>query len=328
VTIILPIIGLFLIGFAAKRVIPEPTSVVKWINYFIIYVSLPSIIFLKVPQLEFTPQVVIPAIAAWTWLAIGAAIVLLLSRWLSWAKPTEGALLLMVTMGNTSFLGYPMVLAFFDDATLAYAIFFDQLGGFLILSTYGFIVVAIYSPLIQKSSPPKGSLLADGSALAKGSSTAKSVSQISGRQILKRVFSFPPFISLMIAFSLPIAALVSLIEPVLNVFALLLMPAALFVLGVQFQPKLLPEHRKPLIIGIALKMLMAPLVACLIVLLLNGSIDVRNATIFQAAMPSMVTPGLMAIAAGMAPRFVATMLGYCTLVSFITLPLIALILNS
>lgn len=316
VTIILPIIGLFLIGFAAKRVIPEPTSVVKWINYFIIYVSLPSIILLKVPQLEFTPQVVIPAIAAWTWLAIGAAIVLLLSRWLSWAKPTEGALLLMVTMGNTSFLGYPMVLAFFDDATLAYAIFFDQLGGFLILSTYGFIVVAIYSPLLKSSSS------------AEGSSINKDVSQISGRQILKRVFSFPPFISLMIAFSLPIAALVSLIEPVLNVFALLLMPAALFVLGVQFQPKLLPEHKKPLIIGISLKMLLAPLVACLIVLALNGSIDVRNATIFQAAMPSMVTPGLMAIAAGMAPRFVATMLGYCTLVSFISLPIIALTLNS
>jgi predicted permease len=310
VHIILPIVGLFLIGFAARRVIPEPAPVVKWINYFIIYVSLPSIIFLKVPQLEFSPQVIIPAVAAWTWLAIGAAIVLLLSRWLGWAKPTEGALLLMVTMGNTSFLGYPMILVFFDDATLAYAIFFDQLGGFLILSTYGFIVVAIYSPLV------------------KNSVTSDIASQVSARKILKRIFSFPPFISLMIAFSLPISGLVSLLEPVLNTFALLLMPSALFVLGVQFQPRLLPEHRIPLIIGISLKMLVAPLVACFIVLALNGSIDVRNATIFQAAMPSMVTPGLMAIAAGIAPRFVATMLGYCTLVSFATLPIIAFILNS
>ena len=53
-------------------------------------------------------------------------------------------------MGNTSFLGYPMVLAFFNDAVLVYAIFFDQLGGFLILSTYGSIIVAFYSPQSNK----------------------------------------------------------------------------------------------------------------------------------------------------------------------------------
>ena len=308
--IILPIIGFFLIGFAARRFIAEPRFLVKWINHFIIYISLPAIIFLKVPQLEFSNQVIIPAIAAWVWLFCGIALTLLLSRWLSWTRPIEGAVLLLVTMGNTSFLGYPMVLAFFDDTVLSYAIFYDQLGGFLILSTYGSIIVSIYS------SPPQDT------------SMAKSLSRSETLKIVKKIATFPPFISLFISLTLPVSELVSAVEPALNLIASLLMPAALFILGVQFQPHLLPEHKVPLLLAISLKMMLAPLMAIVIVAILGGSIDVRNATVFESAMPSMVTPGLMAIAAGIAPRFVVTMLGYCTLVGFVTLPIIAFYLKS
>ena len=105
------------------------------------------------------------------------------------------------------------------------------------------------------------------------------------------------------------------------------MPAALFVLGVQFQPKLLPEHKIPLFSAIALKMLVAPILALLIVETLGTNAEVRIASVFESAMPSMITPGLMAIHAGIAPRFVATLLGYSTVVAFITLPVIAWLLT-
>lgn len=313
--IIIPIVGFFLLGFICRRFITGPAYLVRWINYFIIYISLPAIILLKVPQLNISPQVIIPAAVAWTWVFVGGFIIIVISRWLKWAKTTEGAMLLLVTMGNSSFLGYPMVLAFFGDAVLAYAIFFDQLGSFLILSTYGFIVLAIYSP-------------SNGINSIEQSSLQTKSTNISFAGILKTVFSFPPFMALIVALFLPIDGVVNVIQPGLELTSILLMPAALFVLGVQFQPKLLPEHRAPLMVGIVLKMLIAPLLALTIVSLLNASPDVRNATVFESSMPSMVTPGLMAIAAGIAPRFVATMLGYCTLIGFITLPIIAFYLNS
>jgi predicted permease len=105
------------------------------------------------------------------------------------------------------------------------------------------------------------------------------------------------------------------------------MPAALFVLGVQFQPKLLPEHKIPLFSAIVLKMMVAPIFALLIVVSLGSNADVRIATVFEAGMPSMMTPGLMAIHAGIAPRFVATLLGYSTVFAFISLPVIAWLLT-
>lgn len=311
--IIFSIIGFFLAGFISQRYISDSPTLVKRINYFIIYVSLPAIILLKVPQLEFSNQVIIPVVAAWVWLLCGVVLTLLLSRFFSWGRPLEGAMLLLVTMGNTSFLGYPMVIAFFDDTVLSYAIFFDQLGGFLILSTFGFIVVSLYSLPVQS---------------AGHSCDSKIYSLNTAFLMLKRIMTFPPFISLIIALCLPIEPLVLMLEPALNVIAMMLMPASLYILGVQFQPRLLPEHKVPLFFAISLKLLMAPLVAAFTVYCLGGSIDVRNATVFESAMPSMVTPGLMAIAAGIAPRFVVTMLGYCTLVGFVTLPLLALYLNS
>jgi predicted permease len=304
VHIIIVIVALFLLGFLSRRVIREPAHIVKWLNSFIIYLAMPALILLKVPSLALSADMMIPAGVAWAWLLVGSMMVLALSRLLAWPRATEGAMLLLVTMGNTSFLGYPMVLAFFNDTVLGYAIFFDQLGGFLILSTFGLIVIALYTP------SPNGQ-----------------AGQVKLVQIGKRVFSFPPFIALLVAVSVPLESAMVLLSVPLSLLGQLLMPAALFVLGVQFQPKLLPEHKVPLYSAIALKMLVAPILALLIVESLGSNADVRAATVFEAAMPSMITPGLMAIHAGIAPRFVATLLGYSTVVAFISLPLVAWLLT-
>jgi predicted permease len=305
VHIIIVIIGLFLLGFMARRVIAEPTHLVKWLNNFIIYLAMPALILLHVPSLELSAEMMIPAGVAWAWLLLGSGLVLTMSRLLSWPRATEGAMLLLVTMGNTSFLGYPMVLAFFDETVLGYAIFFDQLGGFLILSTFGLIVIAIYTPSKTAQAAPLELL-----------------------QIIKRVFTFPPFIALIIAVFIPLENVINWASMPLNLLGKLLMPAALFVLGVQFQPKLLPEHKVPLLSAIVLKMIVAPMLALLIVVSLGSNADIRAASVFEAAMPSMITPGLMAMHVGIAPRFIATLLGYSTVFAFISLPLIAWLLTA
>jgi len=265
---------------------------------------MPSLILLKVPAVEISADMIIPVGVAWAWLILGSLIVILLSRWLAWPRSVEGAMLLLVTLGNTSFLGYPLVLAYFDDTVLGYAIFFDQLGGFLILSTFGLLVIAVYTP-----------------------ATSDHGGNLSLVSIAKKVLTFPPFLALLIAVFAPIDGVIASVNGVLGLLGKLLMPAALFVLGVQFQPKLLPEHIAPLLSAIGLKMIVAPLVALIIVVGLGSTNEVRIATVFESAMPSMITPGLMAMHAGIAPRFVATLLGYSTVFAFLSLPLFAWLLT-
>ena len=51
-------------------------------------------------------------------------------------------LLLAVALGNSSFIGYPMVRALLGDEALPYAVVYDQFGTFVLLSTFGLYVIA------------------------------------------------------------------------------------------------------------------------------------------------------------------------------------------
>ena len=53
-------------------------------------------------------------------------------------------LLLVVPLGNTSFMGVPVIQAFFGAAALSDLIIYDQVGTMLIFATYGSIILSMY----------------------------------------------------------------------------------------------------------------------------------------------------------------------------------------
>jgi len=67
-------------------------------NQWIIYVALTSIIFLKVPKLEFSFNALVPSAVAWGWLVFSAVLVLWLSRKLK-AKASQRYLWCYVVIG-------------------------------------------------------------------------------------------------------------------------------------------------------------------------------------------------------------------------------------
>jgi len=62
------------------------------------------------------------------------AAVHLVGQRMQWSRDVRGALLLLVPLGNTSYLGYPMTQAFYGAQGMPYAIVFDQIGNFLLLA--------------------------------------------------------------------------------------------------------------------------------------------------------------------------------------------------
>ena len=310
--VVLPLIVFFTLGVLSRRVLPTSVLWVKWINHFIIYVAFPAIIFNKVPALDLSISVLIPASFAWAWAGIAMALVWAMSRVFNLARETTGALLILTTMGNTSFLGYALTASVFGDATLAYAIFYDQFGSFFILSTLGLIIIARYTPNMQIDQNGKTFVLPN--------------EPPSVWQMLKRIICFPPFITLCVAIFLPTENVAQLLAPLTYALGKTLMPLALFVIGLQFRVQLLPHHRLPLFIGLSLKMILAPILALSVFYWVDVSTEIRAATVFEAAMPSMITPGLLAISAGIAPRFIATFLGYSTVFALISLPIVVMLL--
>src|SRR5580692_6784933 len=139
------LIGVFvLLGMLFQRLTSFPKDTAQVLNMFALYVSLPALVLLKVPQIMFSRAAVIPLLIPWGMLLLSVALILLAARIWLWPRSIVGVLLLLVPLGNTSFLGIPIVQAFFGAAGLPHLIIYDQLGTMLIFSTYGSLILAMY----------------------------------------------------------------------------------------------------------------------------------------------------------------------------------------
>ena len=289
-------IAFLLIGMGLRRLPRFPKETAQVLNLFVIHISLPALILLKVPQLTFSRDILAPVIMPWAMLAVSAAIILLAARLRNWGREITGALLLLIPLGNTSFLGIPMVRAFFDETGIPYAVLYDQLGSFLALATYGTVVLALYG----SGEKPRLTLIA------------------------KKVITLPPFLALILALAL-IGCGIALPAPVIALFTSLaatLVPVVMIAVGYQLTLRLRPEVMSPLLLGLSVKLFVAPLLALLFCHLLGlSSLGVR-VSIFEAGMPPMVSAGALAIMAGLSPELTAAMVGGGILLSFLTLPLL------
>jgi len=205
---------------------------------------------------------------------------------------------MVVPYGNTSFLGVPFTKAFFGEAGIPYAVIYDQLGSFLILSTVGLVTLSLYSG-------QKASLSA----------------------ILTRIFTFPAFLALLLALPMQSSMLPDLLMQLLSWLAATLTPAALFSIGLYLKLRLDRDRFFPFAVGLGIKLLLAPLLLLGLFWLLGLRDLPAEVTLFEAAMAPMVSSSMLAIMAGLEKRFVASLLGYGIILSFVTLPLFWLLIS-
>jgi hypothetical protein len=86
-----------------------------------------------------------------------------------------------------------------------------------------------------------------------------------------------------------------------------------------------PPARSALAIGLAIKMLLCPLVAFVGLIALRRDLPAQVA-ILEASMPPMITAGAMASMAGLAPELCAALVGYGVVIAFVTVPLWAAVM--
>lgn len=288
-------IACLLIGILIRRLPQFPPESGRAFNMFVIYISLPPLVLLKVSSLSFSGDLIVPAIMPWAMLAVSALTVLFLARIFGWKREITGSLLLLVPMGNTSFLGIPMVRAFFGEQAVSYAVLYDQLGSFLCLATYGSLILALY-----------------------GDSAARPTV----RSVLLRIITFPPFIAFILALAFRSAAYPLVLRTFLETLASTLVPVVMIAVGFQLTFRLEREVMAPLGIGLCLKLVAAPVLALLICRVFGLDSEAARVAVFEAGMPPMVSAGALAIIAGLSPALTAALVGLGIPLSFLTLPLL------
>lgn len=281
----------FIAGMLLRRFNRMPDNAPATLNSFIIHVSLPALTLLYIHQLQLSGDVLLTGLMAWLVFGLSAGFFWLMGRWLNLSRATTGALILVGGLGNTSFFGLPMVEAFYGKEGLTTAIIADQLGSFFALSVLGITVAGIYSS---------------------GRPTAA--------QIIKRIALFPPFISLCIALLLIPVEYADWFSVLLKRLGDTLAPLALLSVGLQLRLGHVAEHKRNLALGLGFKLFLAPLAIYLLYVQLIGAHGLSmQVTLFEAAMPPMITAAIVASEHDLDPPLANLMVAVGLILSFITL---------
>jgi predicted permease len=291
------VLALMVIGALLARTRAVGAGAPEALNQVVLLVCLPAAVLLNIPKLLLDPTLAALVVTPWLLLVSGAAAALALARGLKLGDGATAVLLLGLPLGNTSFLGYPLIAALVGPDAVRYAVLYDQLGSFLMLSTYGLAVLARY---------------AHGTAPT-------------AADMVSRVARFPPFVALVVAFLMP-AHYPPAIELALARLADALLPLVALALGMQLKLALPREHRLPLVAGLAVKLALLPLLALGLASVFGLGGDVRAVLVLESAMPTMMTGMALAGAAGLAPELAAALVGYGTVLAMATLPLWRLLL--
>lgn len=288
------------LGALLARFARLPRATVPAINGWVINVALPALVLALIPRVHFDQRLWFPVAAMW--LVFGGAWLLfaLLGRRLGWSRQRVGALVLVCGLGNTSFMGYPLIRAMHGQAGLALAVVADQLGTFPLLASAGVVVASLYSGRTPRVAA-----------------------------IVRRIVTFPAFIALLLGLVVGAAGgWPAWLDQTLSLIGASLTPLALLSVGLQFKLRLGHGQFGALAWGLGWKLLLAPLL-CLGLGLLTGIGGlVLSVGVLQAAMAPMISAAILADDYELEPALANSVLGAGIVLSLLSVPLFDLWLGA
>ena len=292
------VLGCFAVGLLARHLAPRSVALVPWLDHGVLSITLPALILAKLGDLAIGADLAVPVGAAWGGGALAVASVLVGARRCGWSRETTGALLLVTALGNTTFLGLPLVEALLGKAALARALAFDQLGTFLGLAVYGSFIAAHYGH-----------------------------GESGWQPVLRRLLRFPAFLAVLASFALRLVDVPVGLDDALGEVGQLVSPLAMLALGLRFRIAATAHSRQAAIWCLSTKMVLLPLTVFAVALALGGASDPAwRASILEAGMPPMVTAGVMAARADLDEELATTVVGVGLVLALVSIPLLALAL--
>ncbi len=299
---LLILISCFLLGIIFRRSGSLPESTAPALNAFVIRVSLPALTLLHIHEIELHTALVYPVAMAWIMFGIGVIFFRAMQTWAGWSPQTVGGLILTGSLANTSFVGLPMIEAFYGSGNgeLAIGILIDQLGTYMVLCTLGIYVAVVYSA---------------------GDLTLLSMA--------KKIVSFPPFMALAVAFLLIPVEYPDWLKGTLGRLGGTLAPLALMSVGFQLQLAEIGGRVKGLALGLGYKLILGPaMIFGLFVGMFGAGGNAIQITIFEAAMAPQIGGAIIAMEHKLDTPLVTLMVGIGIPLSFLTLPVWWYVLQS
>mgnify|MGYP003509650550 FL=1 len=287
---VLPIAIYLLFGYLFKIIFQDNS---KQLVDFIIYFSLPAIVFSKIYPLSLDTKIL--------WLILMFMGIIFFNLFLSYtigkmmrlSRVTLATFMIMATFGNTSFIGFSYIDAFYGQDYIVYGVIYDIFGSFLLLVSVGMIIITW------------------------GSGRKNSVLNIS-----KSIFLFPPMIIFIITifaknFEIP----KFLIYTSTNLGATLV-PIAMIAIGMKLELKHIFTKLHIVTVAVVLKMLIIPIIVLFVFKYFYGIDETWvKVTIIEVAMPPMTMAAVLAIKGGLDEKIAINSLVLGVIVSLFTITL-------
>jgi hypothetical protein len=106
---LLLLFGCLAAGLLLRRAGRVPDNAHAALNAVIVHLALPALTLRTLHGFTFEAAHLWPVLMPWGLFALGAAVFWLAGRWLGLSRASVGALTLVGGLGNTSFVGLPMI---------------------------------------------------------------------------------------------------------------------------------------------------------------------------------------------------------------------------
>ncbi len=280
------------LGVLLRQVKSLPENMPGTLGGLILHVPLPALCLLSIPDLEWKLSLIPLGLVTWIVFAMAYFFFTYIGKKYSWDRDLIGSLILTSGFCNSAFVGFPVIEALYGKEALKSAIFLDQAGSFLIVSSFG-IWVAIHF----------------------------SSGAIKKRLLLKKIIFFPPFMAFLLAVVLSLLGLrpQGLLREFLEKLVALLTPLALMTVGLQLRWSKVRENLSFLSLGLFFKLLLAPFVIFFIYSLLGADKNMLNIAVIESGMATMITSSILASTHKLRPELSSMMVGVGVPLSFFTL---------
>ena len=282
-----------IIGFLLQKIKDFPSNSHQVLNQFVIYISLPALALFYIPKIQISSDLLYSLAVPWVGFVLSFLFFSILGRKLGWSKKLIGCLVLTGGLGNTAFVGFPVIEALYGKQGLETAIIIDQPGTFVVLATLGVLVASYYS---------------------RGEASAS--------MIVKKILLFPPFIGFVIAalFNVFQYDFVTELQSVFQKLGSTVTPIALIAVGLQLTFERKSKHWGFLTLGLAFKLFLTPAIFYFVYIIILGKTGlIMDVSIMEAAMAPMITASILASTYGLKPKLSSMMIGFGIPISFLTL---------
>ena len=238
-----------IMGLGMQKVAAFPKNGHLALNQFVIYIALPALALFYIPKVSISTDLLYPLGIAWIGFLFSFAFFYTIGKRMGWPNRLIGCLVITAGLGNTSFVGFPIIQALYGEEGLKTAIIVDQPGSFVVMATLGIITAGIFS----KGEPSRN-------------------------EIIKKILFFPPFIAFVLACLMNVLKLDfnDHFQTVFQKLGATVTPVALVAVGLQLKIDKESQHWKFLRLGLLFKLIITPLFFFLLYRVFNSLSNYRN----------------------------------------------------